>query len=342
LSGNIPPELGDLIDLQYLYLNDNNLSGNIPSEFGKLINLQYLYLNDNELSGSVPSSLVNLKPYVVALENNRFTFNGLELIVLKFTNYVVSYSPQANISIHQKNDGLGVTAGGSLVNNTYNWFMVGKTGATTIKGDSVFHPSEHGRYYAAVTNAACKMLTLHTDTVHYNGVLPVTIVDLKANQEKSAIKIDWTSVTEFNIDRYEIQRSATANDFVMIGNIQAKDNGTQKTDYSFNDAKPLSGNNYYRLKIFDEDGKITYSNIVLVNMNNTNINTRVYPVPANQILYVETYNNTPFSMLDQSGKILFTVNVDGKGTIDVSRLNTGTYFLRDNNTGNAQKVVIAR
>ena len=215
-------------------------------------------------------------------------------------------SPQANIPIHQDENSLWVSAGGTLSNNTYKWFKVGKPGNATIVGDSVFHPSERGKYYAAVTNSICTQLTLHTDTIFYDGALPVTIINLKAYQQGKQNKVEWTSVTEMNVDRYEIQRSSNANDFITIGVSKATGNGTQKAEYGFNDAKPLLGNNYYRLKVLDTDGKITYSNIVLVNMNNSNLNTLIYPVPANNILTVETNGNRSFSIIDQSGRILFT------------------------------------
>jgi Leucine-rich repeat (LRR) protein len=60
LSGGIPAELGNLTNLQYLRLYGNQLSGSIPPEWGSLMNLQVLQLADNQLSGSIPSELGNL------------------------------------------------------------------------------------------------------------------------------------------------------------------------------------------------------------------------------------------------------------------------------------------
>ena len=57
LSGEIPPELGSLSNLERLVLDDNKLSGEIPAELGSLSNLTELLLYGNELSGCVASSL---------------------------------------------------------------------------------------------------------------------------------------------------------------------------------------------------------------------------------------------------------------------------------------------
>jgi hypothetical protein len=60
LTGEIPPEIGKLINLIYLDLGGNQLTGEIPSEIGKLTNLTGLYLYDNELTGVIPSEIGNL------------------------------------------------------------------------------------------------------------------------------------------------------------------------------------------------------------------------------------------------------------------------------------------
>ena len=57
LSGSIPPELGGLANLQYLYLRGNELSGSIPPELGGLANLEALSLSGNELTGCLPRTL---------------------------------------------------------------------------------------------------------------------------------------------------------------------------------------------------------------------------------------------------------------------------------------------
>ena len=60
LIGSIPPEIGSLTNLTHLNLGSNNLTGSIPPEIGNLTNLTLLYLHENQLTGSIPSEIGNL------------------------------------------------------------------------------------------------------------------------------------------------------------------------------------------------------------------------------------------------------------------------------------------
>jgi len=60
LTGNIPPELGNLINLKNLTLYFNDLIGSIPPELGNLINLTDLGLDSNDLTGIIPPELSKL------------------------------------------------------------------------------------------------------------------------------------------------------------------------------------------------------------------------------------------------------------------------------------------
>ncbi len=60
LSGRIPPELGNLSNLEWLNLSGNELSGEIPAELGRLTNLESLSLGPNKLTGEIPPELGNL------------------------------------------------------------------------------------------------------------------------------------------------------------------------------------------------------------------------------------------------------------------------------------------
>ena len=70
LTGEIPAELGNLANLQTLFLEGNQLTGAIPAELGRLPNLEWLHLSSNQLTGCIPEGLRNVA-------NNDFSSLGL-------------------------------------------------------------------------------------------------------------------------------------------------------------------------------------------------------------------------------------------------------------------------
>eukprot|EP00315_Gephyrocapsa_oceanica_P005835 CAMPEP_0185341492 /NCGR_PEP_ID=MMETSP1363-20130426/98652_1 /TAXON_ID=38817 /ORGANISM="Gephyrocapsa oceanica, Strain RCC1303" /LENGTH=551 /DNA_ID=CAMNT_0027940719 /DNA_START=22 /DNA_END=1673 /DNA_ORIENTATION=+ len=60
LSGTIPPQLGDISQLQKLDLHSNSISGTIPPEMSKLSQLQKLSLCCNSISGTIPPEMSKL------------------------------------------------------------------------------------------------------------------------------------------------------------------------------------------------------------------------------------------------------------------------------------------
>ena len=60
LLGEIPSEIGNLTQLTTFFLYHNNLNGLIPTSIGNMISLQFLFLNGNHLEGEIPIEITNL------------------------------------------------------------------------------------------------------------------------------------------------------------------------------------------------------------------------------------------------------------------------------------------
>jgi len=76
LTGEIPVEIGNLTNLTILGLMDNQLTGNIPHEIGNLFYLTYLNLYSNQLTGNIPSNIGNLGfLWYLDLQMNQLTGN---------------------------------------------------------------------------------------------------------------------------------------------------------------------------------------------------------------------------------------------------------------------------
>ncbi|CAJ2629186.1 unnamed protein product [Trifolium pratense] len=58
ISGKIPTELGNLVNLIYLSIEDNLLTDVIPESFSKFQKMQELFLDENKLSGEIPAAIL--------------------------------------------------------------------------------------------------------------------------------------------------------------------------------------------------------------------------------------------------------------------------------------------
>ena len=74
LAGSLPPELGNLTYLKYLYLEDNQLNGSVPAEIRNFTELQTLRLGGNQFS-SIPPELFNLSQ-LIELDLSRNEISG--------------------------------------------------------------------------------------------------------------------------------------------------------------------------------------------------------------------------------------------------------------------------
>nr|AAB82755.1 receptor kinase-like protein [Oryza longistaminata] len=72
ISGSLPRDIGNLVNLQYLSLANNSLTGSLPSSFSKLKNLRRLTVDNNRLIGSLPLTIGNL----TQLTNMEVQFNA--------------------------------------------------------------------------------------------------------------------------------------------------------------------------------------------------------------------------------------------------------------------------
>jgi hypothetical protein len=97
--------------------------------------------------------------------------------------------------------------------------------------------------------------------------LPITLVEFKATKVNEVVQLEWTTSTEINNDYFTIEKSTNGIDFEPISRINGAGNSNYLINYSkfdFNIEKVI---NYYRLLQTDFDGKITYSDIVSVDMS---------------------------------------------------------------------------
>ena len=120
----------------------------------------------------------------------------------------------------------------------------------------------------------------------YASALPVKLIEFRGIVLNETNQLYWTSVEEINNSGFELQKSEDGkafNDLSFIPTKTATGNSASKINYGFNDVNPLEGNNYYRLKQIDRDGRINYSSIVVIKNPKKHLQTiTVFPNPIKE------------------------------------------------------------
>lgn len=111
-------------------------------------------------------------------------------------------------------------------------------------------------------------------------ILPVKFGFVKATQQFSGIKVEWSNLTELDVINYSVERSADGRNFTAVGSVNARLNNGGKADYSFMDANPLDGVNFYRIKSLETDSRTRYSIIVKVDTRGGATQLVLYPNPS--------------------------------------------------------------
>jgi len=136
-----------------------------------------------------------------------------------------------------------------------------------------------------VPNAATVKVTGLTGFSDYalaniDGPLPVKFSNVKAYQQGSGIKVEWSNLTESNVADYKVERSIAGQSFAALTTVLAAKNDGGRADYSFIDALPVNGVNLYRIQATEADGQKLYSVIVRVDTRGGITTITVYPNPV--------------------------------------------------------------
>lgn len=168
------------------------------------------------------------------------------------------------------------------------------------------------------------------------AALPVELSKFEVHTRQRDILLTWQTDSEQNNDGFEIERSADGSDWEMIGFVEGNGTTSNASEYFFLDEKPMLGENYYRLRQVDFDGRFDYSMVKVVQFNNEEAAGKltVAPNPARpgQALTISgaARDATEIRLLDLNGKQIkaLALNEAGASVFDLPNdLQKGIYLL---------------
>ena len=173
-----------------------------------------------------------------------------------------------------------------------------------------------------------------------NVILPVILIQFKGRKKEESVLLDWVTSSENNVNRFEIERSKDGTAFYKAGTVAATGNSSTNQSYVFNDISPLATVNYYRLKMIDNDGKFTYSTMLVFLGNQTGnvVIQKIMPNPFKDAINIEMLlqqkQMLKIQLIDLAGRVVITKNFIGlPGTNNINynglaNLTEGIYFVK--------------
>ncbi|HRD56669.1 MAG TPA: T9SS type A sorting domain-containing protein [Ferruginibacter sp.] len=171
-----------------------------------------------------------------------------------------------------------------------------------------------------------------------NGTLPLTLLEFSGKNTVVGNELIWKTAQEINTSHFEIQWSSNGQQFNSISTLPAAGNSTQTKQYRFLHTQPLSGNNFYRLKMVDADGRFTYSNIVTVQVKSAGNAVDVFPNPVVQVMQLKITSlkneTVQLQLINAMGMQVASKQIHLSQGLnifswDIKSVATGKYFLVD-------------
>jgi hypothetical protein len=229
---------------------------------------------------------------------------------------VVPTANTSSLNISKTNQGCAPAFGGTEV-------LLPQTGNGTFGSD----------YYVDVSTSGFSSFYIKNGL----GALPISIIYFKGIKQQNINLLDW----KLNCDAGS-SISATlerSEDGVIFNDLQTQTitDVMCANPFTYKDAKPLAGANYYRLKIVTANGEIKYSTIVVLLNKDKGfelISIAPNPLQNNAILTITSARAEKINVTvsDVTGKRIMTqatLVIAGNNTINMNfeAIAAGTYFI---------------
>lgn len=162
------------------------------------------------------------------------------------------------------------------------------------------------------------------------NALPAKLLYFTAIADGNRVRLNWEAANEFETVRYEIEKSINGTNFAFMASTLSRQ--MAQSAYLNYDNNPVTGWNYYRLKVIDRSGSFYYSPIRAVRFDKGMEEVKLFPVPAQTILNIQLpssyVNQTTMQVIAVDGKYIGAIKpTNNIVVLNVQPLAAGTYFI---------------
>jgi hypothetical protein len=114
-----------------------------------------------------------------------------------------------------------------------------------------------------------------------NFPLPVEFLYFKGRYDAGQCVLTWATATETDCDKFIIERSADGIRYQDLASVPGAGNSLEEKTYTYADAGPTTGFNYYRIRQVDFNGDYAYTNVVALDVTGQHaFGVTAYPTPS--------------------------------------------------------------
>jgi hypothetical protein len=171
--------------------------------------------------------------------------------------------------------------------------------------------------------------------------LPLNILNFNAIKLDEIIQLDWLASNNNEISYFEILRSNDGENWFSLNKVKSNNNFNQISNYRYSDFNASMNINYYKIKQVNLDGSYFYSDIRIVNFEETG-KLVIYPNPSSNGS-INILKSGPFAYIlcDIFGRTISEGNSINEAKI--LNLQKGIYYIvvfDENHSESVQQIVI--
>ena len=169
-------------------------------------------------------------------------------------------------------------------------------------------------YNFAIINSAASKAADRFDIVFRKAIVPPpAITTFTATVNGRDVTTAWDVVNEEKVKQYDVERSVDGYNFIAKTTVSATNSAT--ASYTWTDVNLLPGYYYYRIRMSDAQGKVTYTQPVKVLIGTGKPSIAVYPNPVtNGIIHLQFLNEPAgkyaIRLMNQLGQVIVSKQIE--------------------------------
>lgn len=175
------------------------------------------------------------------------------------------------------------------------------------------------------------------------SVLPIDLLDFNVSVNRNTINLSWKIADETSIREYIPEYSRDGSHWKPLDTLIALKNGILNQTYQWIHLSPVTGNNYYRLRIQKIDGSFLYSSTKKIVLEYSNDPIHVFPNPfCNSIQIAAKQNETlQIRIFTNDGKLVSNMTAISNKTVPLDHLPPGFYYaeIKGKNFSTIKKII---